>query len=454
MHRWLVWNVLFRLQEKIKGHPTLRILREMEMADRMSPAALAEAQRQRLSEFIGYCHTHVPYVRDLMKQLGIRPEEIQGPEDLRRFPVMTKAAIRNHRAQLRSENARNLTARATGGSTGDPLIFDVSRRRIASQVACRQRVSRWWGLSVGDAEIALWGSPVETSRQDRIRDLRDRMMATRLLPAFEMNEAAMSGYLDILQAQGCRQIFAYPSAIYLLCLHARKQNRPLRNARVRTVFVTGEVLYPHQRELISEVLGCPVANGYGGRDSGFIAHECPNGEMHIMADAVIVELLDAQGRPAAPGESGEIVVTDLYSHEAPFLRYATGDMAVAADRPCACGRPLPLIERIEGRANDTVITPDGRVINSLALIYPVREIEGVEQFRIRQKQPDRFEVQLVRNRSFPPDAEGRIVTAWSLLLRAPVQVSFEYPAELTAERSGKFRHVISDLTSVQPARSS
>ena len=243
-------------------------------------------------------------------------------------------------------------------------------------MACRQRISRWWGLSVGDLEIALWGSPVELTRQQRLQEIRDWLLATRLLPAFEMNEPTMGIYLDILERRPWRQIFGYPSAIYLLCLEARKQGRDLRRLGVKAVFVTGEVLLPHQRELISETLACPVADGYGGRDSGFIAHECPQGGMHILADCTIVEVLDPDGQPVPPGESGEITVTDLYSHEAPFIRYRTGDIGVVSSRQCRCGRALPLLEKIEGRSNDLILAPDGRIINSLALIYAVREVAG------------------------------------------------------------------------------
>jgi phenylacetate-CoA ligase len=347
---------------------------------------------------------------------------------------------------LRSEIAGKLSSFTTGGSTGDPLIFDLSKRRVASRVACRQRTSRWWGVSVGDRELAIWGAPVELQRQDWIRNVRDRLLATRLLSAFEMNEATMSRYLDILERRNCRQLFGYPSAIYLLCLHARKEGRNLRRLGVKVVFVTGEVLYSYQRELIADTLSCPVANGYGARDTALIAHECPQSGMHVLSDAVIVELLDPQERPVEPGESGEIVITDLYSHEAPFIRYATGDMAAMSSGQCPCGRALPVLERVEGRSNDCIVAPDSRIINSLALIYSVREIEGVERFRVCQKAVDTFHVQILRSRTFPADAEERIRKAWAQLLRTPVQVTFEYPAELPLERSGKFRHVVSEVS--------
>jgi len=445
MYARFVRDVLFPLQEWVKGHPTIRILREMEAADRFSKSELEQTQREKLQVFIAYCFAHVPYVRARMQEAGISPSQIRGAADLARLPLMRKADVRANREKLRSDVAGKLSEIATGGSTGEPLKCDLSKRRIASRVACRERISRWWGVSVGEPEFALWGSPVELSNQDRARAIRDRLFATRLLPAFEMDDGTISRYIDLIERRGCRQLFGYPSAFYLLCLHAQKHGRTLRDAGVRVVFVTGEVLLPHQRELISQTFHCPVADGYGGRDSGFIAHECPRGGMHIMADATIVEVIDSNGTNVASGELGEIVVTDLYSEEAPFLRYATGDMGILSGADCPCGRPLPLLEKIEGRANDLVVTPDGRNINSLALIYPVREIGGIEQFRIRQKAANRFHMEVVKNKDFRCDNEDRIRERWAKLLRSPVEVTFAYVPRLRVERSGKFRHVISEI---------
>jgi phenylacetate-CoA ligase len=446
MRRWLVWNLLFRLHEAAKGHATYRILAEMERADRLSADGLKRLQQERLRGLLAHCYAQVPYYRDRMSQDGVDPSDIGGTALLSRLPIMTKADMRAHRLRLRSDNARRLTSFTTGGSSGDPLIFDLGKCRVASRVACRQRVSRWWGLSAGDPEIAIWGSPIELKKQDYVRALRDKLMATQLLSAFEMTEEVISGYLDILVRGRCRQIFGYPSAISMVCRQAEREGRDLRHLGIRAVFVTSEVLYPHQRELISRILNCPVANGYGGRDSGFIAHECPAGGMHILTDAVVVEIVNGRGEPAAPGEVGEIVVTDLYSHEAPFIRYATGDVGALSERRCQCGRPLPLLERLEGRSNDSVVARDGRIINSLALVYPLREIPGVEQFRITQKELDLFHVQIARTREFPSDGEERVRKSWAQLMRAEVIVKFDYRDNLLPDRSGKFRHVISEVS--------
>ncbi len=452
MHHWLVWNFVFPLQERVKGHPTLRILKQMEEADRLSAAGLEELQQRKLKNFIEYCYLHVPYVKTQMEKAGVLPADIRTAADLAQLPVMTKSDVRRHRSELRSDIAPRLSPFSSGGSTGEPLIFDISKTRIASRVALRQRVSRWWGTSVGDRELALWGSPLELTRQDWVRGLRDRAMATQLLSAYELNEATMSRYLDILERRRFRQIFAYPSAIYLLCRHAQKEGRDLRSLGVQAVFVTSEVLYPYQRELITQTLGCPVANGYGGRDSGFIAHECPQGGMHVMADAIIAEVVDADGRPLPPGESGEIVATDLYSHEAPFLRYATGDIGTLSTQMCPCGRPLPLLAKLDGRSNDSIVTPDGRIMHGQSVVSLLMEVEGIEQFRICQKQVDHFHVQIVRNDRFQQTSEERIRRRWCDRLRSRVDLTFEYVKKLPSERSGKFRHIVSELPDGQTVR--
>jgi phenylacetate-CoA ligase len=454
MRRWLAWHVWFRLQEWAKGHDTLDILREMEAADRLSAADLERVQGERLRALIDACYRHVPHVRRRMQAAGIEPGEIRSAPDLRRLPLLTKADVRRDRIELRSTVAKALTPFTTGGSTGEPLIFDLGKRRIAARVACRQRVAGWWGVRLGDPEIALWGSPIELTRQDWIRALRDRLMATKLLSAFEMNEDRMAEYLDLLERHGCRQLFGYPSAIYLLCLEARKRGRNLRGLGIRVAFVTGEVLLPHQRALISETLNCPVADGYGGRDSGFIAHECPQGGMHVIADAVIVEIVDAEGRPVPAGQPGEIVVTDLFSEDAPFIRYTTGDIGVAGSAACPCGRPHPLLERIEGRSNDLVVAADGRLINALALVYPLREIAGIEQYRICQKHVDRFHVQLTCNGDFQRSGEERIRASWEQLLRTSVQVTFEYLPRIPSDPRGKFRHIVSEVADARPMAAS
>jgi phenylacetate-CoA ligase len=443
--RQTIVGVAFRAQEFLKGHSTFEILRRMNVEQWLPPERLQQVQQKRLVRLLKHSAACVPYYEDMFKARGLGVEYLRDTFNLNALPFLTKDLIRSNLEQMKSRTARRVRTFSTGGSTGAPLKFYLGTTRVSSDVAARMRAEGWFGVSVTDPEFAVWGSPVELSKQDRLRELRDRILRTRLLSAFEMNAETMDLYLDQITRQGCRRIFGYPSSIALFCDHARRRGRDLTRLGVKAVFVTAEYLFEHWRKTIAETFGCQVANGYGGRDSGFVAHECPAGGMHLTADRIIVEIVDDQGRNLPAGCSGEIVVTHLDTPDMPFIRYRTGDIGALTSRPCICGRGLPLLERIEGRKTDFVIAPDGRIMHGLSLIYVIREIRGIESFRITQKKLCDFDVEIVRGQEYDTGSEHRITEGFRQRLRAPVSVRVHYAESIPPTASGKTRHVISEV---------
>lgn len=215
---------------------------------------------------------------------------------------------------------------------------------------------------------------------------------------------------------------------------------------IKVAFVTAERLYDDQREHIAKTFGCKVANGYGGRDAGFIAHECPEGGMHITAEDVIVEIIDRDGHPLPTGEPGEIVVTHLATSAFPFIRYQTGDMGVLDDRSCPCGRGLPLLKEIQGRTTDLVVAADGTVMHGLALIYVLRDIPGILSFKIIQESLDQTRVLLVAGAGYGPQSHRHIEEGIKARLGSSVRVVIEEVRDIRAEKSGKFRYVLSHVS--------
>jgi phenylacetate-CoA ligase len=241
-------------------------------------------------------------------------------------------------------------------------------------------------------------------------------------------------------------LFGYPSALAHIARHAEKKAIAMNDLGIRVALVTSERLYDDQRETISRVFGCQVANGYGGRDAGFIAHECPEGSMHITAEDIIVELVDAHGEPVVPGEAGEIVVTHLATREFPFVRYRTGDVAVLATSPCSCGRGLPTLREIQGRSTDFVVAADGTVMHGLALIYVLRELAGIRQFQIVQESRELTVVRLVLEIELSESILTRIRDGFRARLGSRVAVRIEVCKEIAPEVSGKFCYVKSHVT--------
>jgi len=436
-----VARLLFPLHERLKGHATMSRLRDLERSQWSSPEELGRQQESRLRAFLGVVAARVPYYRELFARSGIRAEGIRGVGDLASIPLLTKPLIREHRAALAAEGARGLRPASTGGSTGDPLRFLVGPARVSSDVASRWRAYRWWGVDIGDPEVVLWGSHIELTRQDRMRAVRDRLLRSTLLSANRMTPEIIDGYLDVIQRARPAQIFSHPSALLELVRRADERGRRLDRLGVRVVFLTAEELYGYQRERIERAFGCRAANGYGGRESGFIAHQCPDGGMHLNAEDVIVEVLAEDGSPLPAGHAGEIVVTHLRSEEFPFIRYRTGDVGVLGTGLCRCGRGLPLLSEIHGRADDLLLSLDGARVPGQVLVLTLRDIPGITGFKVVQECADLVRLLIVRTAEFPAGAEEAIRKGFQSHLGAAMRVVLEPVAVIPREASGKYRTV-------------
>jgi phenylacetate-CoA ligase len=417
--------------------------RSMEEVQWWPAQRVAALQRQRLHTLLKDAALHVPYYRDLFTRIGLDPQDGQSPDQLHRIPFLTKALIRTNTDALKATNARGLARFNTGGSSGEPLVFFIGKNRVSHDVAAKWRATRWWGVDVGDPEVVVWGSPIELGKQDRIKAWRDRVFRTRLLSAFEMSAPKLDQFIDTIRAVKPRMLFGYPSALSHIAQHARMRGIPMDDLGIEVAFVTSERLYDTQRSTIAEVFGCKVANGYGGRDAGFIAHECPAGGMHLTADDIVVEIIDAAGQVQPAGVAGEIVVTHLSTHDFPFIRYRTGDIGVLGTSPCACGRGLPLLQDIQGRSTDFVVAADGTVLHGLALIYVLRDLAGIQSFKVVQESRALTRVLLVVDGGFAADSVVQIERVFKQRLGSEVRIVVDLVDGIAAEKSGKFRYIVS-----------
>jgi len=432
----LISNILFPVHEYLKHHSTIEQHRELERVQWLPAAEIRKIQVEKLARFLETVQRTVPYFRDI-------PTD---PGQLSSIPFSTKAVMRAHTEEFKATGAEQLTRSNTGGSSGEPLIFYLGKRRISADVAAKLRATRWWGVDIGDPEVVIWGAPVELSKQDRVRELRDRIFRTKLLSAFDMSEEVMDGYLQFIRQYRPAHVFGYPSSISLLCRHAAKRGIRLDDLGVKVVFCTAERLYDHQRETISGAFAAPVANGYGARDAGFIAHQCPEGRLHVADENIVLELVDPKGNPVPVGEPGELVVTHLESQDFPILRYRTGDIGTLASEPCPCGRGLSVLQSVEGRSTDFIVTPQKKVLHGLALIYKVRDTQGVESFKIVQEDYDLVRLLLVVNERFDAAGERGIREDWKKRLGEEVRVEISFLDRINPEKSGKFRYVESRVS--------
>lgn len=446
MHPWLVRNIIYPLHEKVFGRRTFVYLKELEAQQWLSPAQLEELRFRKLRELLLHAQANIPFYAERFAAAGFDPARMRDLDDFKCLPLLSKAEIKRNLERMTWKNCPGgLHRYNTGGSSGEPLIFYFDRRRQAMDKAARMLTHRWWGCDVGDPELYLWGSPLEVKKQDRMKELRDRLTNELLISAFEISPDRVPGIFAAMENFRPQSLFGYPSTIALFAGMATGQGLDLKGLGVKVVFSTAEVLYDHQRETIAAAFGdIPVVDSYGSREGGFVSHQCREGKHHLMDPNYVIEFV-RDGQAVATGEDGEIVLTHLDNWGMPFIRYRTGDVAQPGDPGCACGRGLAVMRNIQGRSTDFIVTPDGRRQHALSVIYVVRDIVGVEQFKILQEAVDDVRVLLVINENFPADGDARIVAGFHKRMGEGVRVSVEHVADIPREASGKYRYVVSKV---------
>ena len=441
---FIAGRLVYPLQERVFGRPTFDYLAALEHNQWLERGGVEALQLDKLRHLLSVAHAHCPWHRRRLEAAGLRPDSLGTLADLQRLPTMSRqdAAANGDEIAWRGVPGGAFKYN-TGGSSGQPLIFHFGRWRQASDAAGRMRARRWWGVEPGDPEAYLWGAPVELNKTDWVKTLRDRLVNQLVLNAFAMSPARMDGYLDALESFGPRCLYGYASSVALLAAHTKERGRKPRLPQLKVVCTTGEPLFDHQRALVGEVFGAPVANEFGSRDIGFTAHETAQGQMLLMSESIILEVLDAAGQPVAPGEMGEAVMTGLCSEAQPFIRYRTGDMVRLSPEPCRAGRGLHVIAEVVGRQTDFLVRADGTIMHALAGIYVVRATEGVAEFKLIQHDLHDLEVLVVPGPRWQAESTRTIQGGLRQRLGNDVRVTVRLVDQIAPEASGKHRYVVS-----------
>ena len=426
--------------------PTFSVLAELERTQWLPREGIEALQTQRLNRLLASALAHSPWHAGRLRAAGLEDAARAGAvklADLPRLPTMNKRDARDNVEQLVWRGVPGGVFRyTTGGSSGEPLIFYFGRARQAADAAGRLRARRWWGVAPGEREVYLWGAPVELSRTDRIKTLRDRLVNQLLLNAFEMSPARMDDYLAAVQVWNPKAIYGYASSLALFAAHAEARGvRPTLPA-LRVVSTTGEPLFPHQRELLERVFGVPVSVEYGARDAGLMALQSPDGALLQMSETHLIEVLDDAGNPV---EEGEAVITSLVSEAQPFIRYRTGDVVRRTDRTDPGGRGLAVLDAVVGRQTDFIVAADGRIMHALAVIYVLRAIPGVGQFKLIQHTVDRMEVQVVPDMRWNDGAREAVIQGLRTRLGLELNIDLKLLDAIAPEASGKHRYVVSHV---------
>ncbi|WP_261598205.1 phenylacetate--CoA ligase family protein [Methanoculleus formosensis] len=409
---------------------------------------LAAYQAEALSRLLDHAYENVPYYHRIFHERGLVPEDIRSPADLDLLPILTREDLQ---ANLPDLKARNYPESAfeyvtTGGSTGIPVGFyyekGVSRAREWAFMKTQwDRV----GYRFTDRCVVLRGYTVGSAK-DGVFWRKALFGRWLLMSSHHMTEEALPAYISEIRRFKPRFIQAYPSVAAILARYMREHEiEPFPT--VRAILCGSENLYPWQRDLLTEVFGCRVFSWYGNSEQTVLAGECEEStRYHIFPEYGIVELIGRDGRPVrAPGGMGEVVTTGLINPICPLIRYRTMDVAVLGADACSCGRAYPLLEKVEGRLQEFIVTKNRRLVSMTAVNMHSDIFDNVAQFQFHQEREGEALLRIVKKTGYGDRDTDRILRELERKFEGDVDVTIRFVDEIPRTRRGKYQFLIQEL---------
>ncbi|OWK43216.1 phenylacetate--CoA ligase family protein [Fimbriiglobus ruber] len=428
----------------------LEFLRHLERTQFDPPEVVKARQLRMLRRTLQHAFDTVPYYHRTWAAAGVHPADIGSLDDLRHFPVVSKADIRERGTEMvsRAYNPAKLRVKRTSGSTGVPLTIRLDERGAQWKYACTLRADEWSGWRRGQRVAKVWGNPEYRHFGLRGRVTNHLVDRAVYLDTCHLTEARISEFVAEVRRHRPGLIFGHAHSLYLLACQLKKSG--VRDIRPNGIISTAMPLYDWQRTVIEDVFGAPATNRYGCEEVSLIACECEQHRgMHVAAESVYTEVLPATApasKDADGSVAGKLVVTDLSNFAMPLIRYQIGDVVTASTRPCACGRGLPLLERVEGRDADYVVTPSGGLVSGISLTENFALlITGAAQVQIVQETVTYLRIRMVKDQTFSDTSLKQIEKLVRDTFGPAMRYDMEFVDLIPQEPSGKYRFCISKV---------
>ncbi len=397
--------------DRLRGRLTPELERRLSLSQWSAPDELEHWRWRELEPLLRHARQEVPFYQDWFRQSGLGVEDILAARDLTLLPLIGRAQLMAEPKRFRAQRPpAGSFAKSTGGTSGSPLHFMVNPASDQWRWAVTHRGYAWAGCRPGGRQAHLWsGDLVPLPPRARLkRELHRRLQRMRYIDCFHLGQAELDQALGLIAGFKPRTLVAFTSAAEILARHAIKRGFS-PPASLRAIITGAESLHPHQRQLLQKAFGCPVFETYGSREFMLIAAECENHQgLHISAENLMLEIIK-DGRPAPPGQVGQVTITDLHNYAQPFIRYQSGDLAVAASGACACGRGLPRLERLEGRILEILRAPGGQELTGTFFPHLLKDFPAIVGYQAEQDRSDHLTLRLVLEGELPAGQRARIL---------------------------------------------
>ena len=405
-------------------------------------------QERKLKTHIQHAYNHVPFYRRKFQEAGVRPSDFQTLDDLTRFPLLTRAEIREN---LNGMVAKDIPVgkhlyKTTSGSSGQPLeLYQQKGMTRAKEHAFVMNMYEAIGYKPRDRTLILMGETIKNKKKPWYYEPIEREL---IMSSYLIDEGTVEQYCQ--QIRRFRPLFirGYPFIVFrLVTLMQASGQKPFP---LKGIILVSEMVYDTHLTAIESFFKCPVYHFYGHTERAAIGGICPkNQAYHMSPEYGVVEIIDAEGKHAQIGEQGEIVATSFDNWVMPLIRYRTQDFATYGGDYCPCGLHFPLIQQILGREDEYVILREGEQIpfhNLLAGMHG-NVFAMARNFQFIQSTPGRLLLKIVPDPRFEMKKVGSsfLEEIWKRVDQKMLELSVEYVRDIPISSNGKTKAFISKI---------
>lgn len=417
-------------------------LRLWERSARSPTAALRALQRRRLETLVEHARKHVPWYRRLdIPPPSAHPDPAEAiRRTLAEIPPLEKTSYRKHPNHFLADDMQihRLRRGKTSGTTGSALRLWYTPEALAEEYATVWRLRRSCGASLEDPFLTFGGQIVVPFRQTEPPYWRKSYYGPQtLFSLYHMAPENLLRYVEAVHDAPARYAVGYPSSLALVGRAMLEAGRPMPPGKLAAVFPSSETLLSFQRDVIQKAFGAPVRDRYGSSEFCVSMTECEIGRLHVDMEFCLVEVETTE--ETEEYERGSLLVTGLAPSATPFLRYRIGDVGVRSKKPCPCGRQGDVFLRVEGRIDDYVVTPDGRLVGRLDHVF--KEQHDVAEAQILQETNREIEVLVVPLPGYDASRERTLIREIRARLGDEIGIRIRHVDKIPREPNAKFRAV-------------
>lgn len=446
-----IFGLLFPLHHWTISYNSLAYYRDLKQSQWLKQEEIKKYQEKKLRQLMTHAYYHVPFYREIFNQRGLKPEDIQTVEDLKKLPIIDKIIVREntHLGLMSDSHDKNKILRVTtSGSTGEPFVVFAEKKQIEMRWAATLRSMEWAGYEFGDRQVRLWHKHLGMKGSEIIKEiLNAKFFRRRFIPAYEISENNLDAYVKNIMKYRPALLDGYAESYNLISQYLR--GNKYEGYKPKGIISSGQTLSTQSRERIEKAFCCKVYDKYGAREfAGGVAYQCSEQKgYHIVAECNIIEIIK-DGRPALPGETGEVIITELNNYAMPLIRFRLGDIAVAMDqtKPCACGRGLPLMGEIHGRSQAIIVGTSKQLIPGTFFARLFADYDyAIRQFQVAQSKLGEITLKIVKANLYQDNVLEEVAKEMKKHMGEDLKINVEFVDIIPLGRTGKRHHSVSLL---------